>query len=95
MALSYLERFKMITDPQLAKRVSVCVWNKALAILDDPASTPEDKTEARARLKRPVNDAEARVALTRISGDLNIVADPTDDQLQTATNKAYNSLPEP
>lgn len=95
MALLYVDRFKLITDPVLAKRVSVCIWQKALVILDDPASTPEDKTEARARLKRPATDAEARVALIRIAADPLITADPSDADLQTAANKAYNSLPEP
>lgn len=95
MALTYAERFKLITDTVLSRRVSVAVWQKALAVLDDAASTVDQKAEARARLKRPANEVEARIALIRIAADAAIAADPTDAELQAAVNKAYNQLPAP
>lgn len=93
MALTNLEKFEMIKDPVMHRRVSVCIWEKALAVFDDAASTADEKNEAKARLKRPATEIEATIALIRIVADPSITTKPTDAQLQTATNKTYNQLP--
>lgn len=95
MALTYEQRYDLLRSAALQQRVNVAVWIRALEVLGNGASTAEQKQEARARLKRPLTDLEARIALIRLAASPD--ADPamTDDALQTVVSAAYAQLPAP
>lgn len=90
MALSYSDRYAMLSDKALRQRVVMAIWVTASTFAI--GGTDEEKAIAQARLKREANEVELRVAIIAIA---STVSDPKldDEHIQGIVDKIYPSLP--